>query len=64
MDFSGEHPLLNSALCADGPFENHFRNVSKSKAELSYYALPLPQHPLSVSSHKMSHFLADEHDRL
>jgi hypothetical protein len=30
----------------------------------SYYALPLPRHPLSVGSHKTSHFLADERDRL
>ena len=29
-----------------------------------YHALSVPQHPLSVGSHKMSHFLAEEHNKL
>jgi hypothetical protein len=38
--------------------------ISAEVGRYVYYALPLPRHPLSVGSHKTSHILVDERDRL
>jgi hypothetical protein len=64
VDGSGVVPGIRLALWNVQPGPTIKPEPIIRVTERDYYALPLPRHPLSVGSHKTSHFLADERDRL